>query len=124
MPLAKVVFFDIEGKTLAEGVSDEKYHYVHLLHPEVGDCYELESAATTSRSGRTAWQECYAILATWIPGWVDKVHSVDVSHEGKLYEKVPVKLNTYNSEWLLWWVPLPHVGGKPYTYYSTRISLE
>ena len=123
MPLADVVFLDDRGRPLAKGISDDKYH-VHLLHPEVGDCYALESAATTSRAGRTAWQDCYARLSTWTPEWVEKVHSVSVSDHDKLYEQVPVKLNKYNADWLLWWVPLPHVGGKPTTYYSGRIVIE
>lgn len=124
MPLAKVTFYDYGGNPLAKGINDEQYGYVHLLHPQVGDCHEIEEKATMSAEGRTAWQECFAKLATWIPTWAEKVHTVDVSYQGQQFNKIPVTVKAYNSEWPLWWIPLPHVGGKPYTYYRTTITVD
>lgn len=124
MPLAEVTFYDIAGNQLAKGINDEQYGYIHLLHPEVGDYHEVEQAATTSAGGRTAWQKCFAKLAIWIPTWAEKVHTVDVSYQGQQFNKIPVTVKSYNSEWPLWWIPLPHIGGKPYTYYRTTITLD
>ena len=124
MPLAKVTFHDSEGKILAEGISDDRYHYIHLIHPDVGDCYELENAATTSRAGRRAWQECFAVLSTWTPKWVQQVKSATVTYQNATYRDIPLKVSMYNSDWPLWWVPLPHIGGKPYSYYSAPIAIE
>jgi len=124
MPLAKISFQDESGHFLAAGISDEKSNFVHLLHPDVGDCHEAEKAATTSNKSRTAWQECFDELSTWIPQWVKDVHMAEVIYKGHRIEKIPVAISANNSEWFLWWVPLPHVGGKPYTYYRATISVD
>lgn len=124
MPNAPITFLDQSGEILAHGVSDEYSNYAHLLHPEVGDCQEAAPKTTATSTGRTAWQECFAKLATWIPKWADKVHMVNITYQGQSFNKVPVKVSRYNSEWLLWWVPLPHVGGKPYSDYRTTIIVD
>ncbi|MCU7835441.1 MAG: hypothetical protein KZQ83_09310 [gamma proteobacterium symbiont of Taylorina sp.] len=43
-----------------------------------------------------------------------------------IIKKIPITISEYNSvsEWLLWWVPLPHIGGKPYSYFRASIDLE
>ena len=46
IPGAEVVFLDSEGRVLANGISDENHNYVHLIHPEVGDCHEIEESAS------------------------------------------------------------------------------
>jgi hypothetical protein len=124
MPNAEIAFLDESGDMLARGVSDGNANFVHLLHPDVGDCHEVEKTATVSREGRTAWQECFARQSVWIPTWAKKVHQVDVVYNGSRFEKVPVTVSEYSSEWFLWWVPLPHVGGKPYTYFRTTIVVD
>jgi hypothetical protein len=124
LPDTEVLFLDAAGPPLAEGRSDDQYSYVHLIHPVVGDCHDVESAATTSQEGRTAWQECFAELSTWTSEWADQVRQVDIKSPVCQIEKIPVTVSEYNSEWYLWWVPLPHVGGRPYTYYSLDISLD
>jgi hypothetical protein len=123
MLLAKIDFLDAAGNKLAQGFSDEKYNFVHLLHPQVGDCHEIAQTSGT-KAGRNAWQECFAQMSTWVPQWAEDVKMVDVTYQERLFEKIPVSVSSYNSDWLLWWVPLPHIGGKPYTYYRMRITVE
>jgi hypothetical protein len=124
MPKAEITFRDESGKMLAQGVSDESANFVHLLHPEAGDCHDVEKMAATSSTVRTAWQECFAQQAAWIPTWARHLREVDVQYNGRRFEKIPVTVSEYNSEWFLWWVPLPHVGGKPYTYFRTTITVK
>lgn len=124
MPMAEISFLNGSGQVLAKGISDDKSNFVHLRHPDAGDCHEVEQAATTSNKGRTAWQECFAKLSTWIPQWAEDVRMANVTYQGHRFEKIPVAVSAYNSEWFLWWVPLPHVGGKPYTYYRATIHVD
>lgn len=123
MANAQIRFLNAKGQVLAEGVGDDKANFVHLLHPEVGDCHDVEEAASRSSEGRNAWQKCFARLSTWIPLWAEEVRMVDVTYENRRFNRLPVTVSAYNSEWPLWWIPLPHVGGKPYTYYRTTITV-
>lgn len=124
MPGAEVTLFDGAGRVFAKGVGDEKYNFLHLIHPTVGDCHEIESASTTSRQGRSAWQDCYEQLATWVPEWVGEVRSAQVNCDGCRFDDIVVTLEKSNSHWYLWWVPMRHLGGKPYTYYRGTISVN
>ena len=118
VPKTEVEFLDPEGRVLAHGVSDDQYNYIHLIHLEVGDCHEVERSAAYSTSGRTAWQECFGHMSTWIAEWASKVHQVNLKTDRCMWKNIPVTVSESNSEWFLWWIPLPHVGGNPYTYYS------
>ena len=123
-PKAEITFLDSDGYVLANGVCDEKINFVHLIHPEVGDCYMITKSIPSSTKTRKAWQECYKHLATWIPKWADKVRRVNLKASGCTIPDIPVTVSKYNSGWWLWWVPLPHVFGKPYSYYSMDIAIE
>ncbi|UTW12765.1 hypothetical protein [Marinobacterium rhizophilum] len=120
---AEVVLRDTQGLELARGRMDRRYNFVRLVHPAVGDCQDAEQAAAGSSAGRSAWQACFEAQSRWIPAWAEKVHSISLSTPGCRWPEIPVKVRTYGPDWLLWWVPLPHVGGKPYTYYSLSVSL-
>ena len=124
LPKAEIDFLDSQGRPLASGIGDEQYNYVHLIHPVVGDCHAVEKAAVTSKEARSAWQECFEHLSTWIPDWAGKVRQVNLQSPVCQLENYPVTVSRYNSDWYLWWVPLPHVGGKPYTYYSLNLSID
>lgn len=124
IPKAELIFLDSEGRVLANGISDEQYNYVHLIHPEVGDCHEVEKLASSSKKARESWQECFEQLSTWIPKWASKVRQVDLMAQNCILKNIPVTVSKYNSDWFLWWVPHPHIGGKPYSYYSLIVTIE
>lgn len=124
IPKAEITFLDSEGRVLANGIGDEQYNYVHLIHPEVGDCHEIEKLASTSKEARESWQECFEHLSTWIPQWASKVRQIDLRAQGCIMKNISVTVSKHNSDWLLWWVPHPHIGGKPYSYYSSSITIE
>jgi hypothetical protein len=124
IPGAEVVFLDSEGRVLANGISDENYNFVHLIHPEVGDCHEIEEAARFSAEAREAWQGCFEQLSVWIPQWIGEVRQVDVRNQECAWKGVPVTISEGSSDWHLWWVPHPHIGGKPLSNYSLSITLR
>jgi len=123
MPKTEVLFLDSAGRVLARGISDEKYNYVHLIHPEVGDCHQVEKSAHSSKDAEEAWQNCFEKMSTWIPMWAGQVRQVELKTQ-RCPVKIPVTVSRWNSDWYLWWVPLPHVGGKPYAYYSLSIIVD
>ena len=55
IPKAQIIFMDSEGRVLAHGISDEQYNFVHLIHPEVGDCHEVEKLASSSKKAKASW---------------------------------------------------------------------
>lgn len=120
---AEVFFMDLNANVLARGVRDEKYNHVYLIHPEVGNCNQLSKGPSNNET-RKLWLECFEIRSIWIPTWIKKVRQVQVKHENCLSKKIPIIISEYNSEWLLWWVPLPHVGGIPYSYFRARIVID
>ncbi len=123
VPGADVMLWDATGLELARGRTDTEHNFVRLIHPRVGDCRGAELAAVGSSAGRSAWQACFEAHARWIPDWAAKVRSVSLSTPECRWPAVPVEVRKYSADWLLWWVPLPHVGGKPYTYYSINVSM-
>src|SRR5262249_50968384 len=38
--------------------------------------------------------------------------------------RLPINVSKATDEWWLWWVPLRHVGGKPYTVFSVHIDFD
>lgn len=123
IPKTEISFFDAEGRALANGISDAQFNYVHLIHPEVGDCHAIEKLAPFSKEARKSWQTCFEHLSTWIAKWAGEVRKVDLKTSNCAWRNIPVTVSKYNSEWFLWWVPHPHIGGKPYTYYSLSITV-
>jgi len=124
IPKAERSFMDSEGRVLATGISDEQHNFVHLIHPEVGDCHDIEQSASTSKEARKSWYECFEHLSTWIPTWAREVRQVDIKTQSCLWKNIPVTVTESNPDWYLWWVPHPHTGGKPYSYYSVNITVE
>jgi hypothetical protein len=79
---------------------------------------------STSKEARKSWQECFAHLSTWIPDWAGKVRQISLKSPAGQLENHPVAVSRYNSDWYLWWIPHPHMGGKPYTYYSLNLTID
>lgn len=87
---------------LAHGVGDEHYNYVHLIHPEVGDCHEAEQSAPFSGKGKNAWQVCFEHLSTWIATWAGKVRQVNVNADRCTWSNLPVTASGTSSGWFIW----------------------
>ena len=124
MPGAHVRFLDASGELLAEGINDQRDNYLHLLHPDMGDCHDFERAAAVNGEGRKAWRACYEKLSMWTSTWIRKVRQVTVTVDDCAFPPMPAEAREYFSDWYLWWVPLPHVGGRPYTHYSLGIEVD
>ena len=119
-----IELLDGSGQLLAQGKSDMQYGSVHLQHPAVGSCSETEMQATASSQTRSAWQDCFKAQSTWIITWINEVRSVNINIGQCTLQKIPVSVRSFGDDWWLWWVPLPHVGGKPYSYYQIDLRID
>lgn len=120
---ADVFFMDANDEILAKGIKADKYNHIYLIHPEVGNCHDFSNSPSTKKS-RQLWQDCFQAQSTWIPTWIKNVHQIQIKHKNCFSKKLPITISEYNTEWVLWWVPLPHIGGLPYTYFRVRIVLN
>jgi hypothetical protein len=121
---AKVQFLDSKGKVLANGIPDQQYNFVHLIHPTYGDCHEVEKRAAFSKEARTSWQACFERQSAWIAKWIRDVDKVNVKIGNCLIQNRPITVSRSSSDWYLWWVPHPHIGGKPYSDYSSTMTVN
>ncbi|MDH3859409.1 MAG: hypothetical protein OEV07_15560 [Gammaproteobacteria bacterium] len=123
-PDAKLRFLDSRGRVLAKGVRDKQYNFVHWIHPTHGDCHEVEKMAAFSKEARTSWQECFEHQSAWIAKWIGDVAKVDVEYGDCLIRNRPITISESSSDWFLWWVPHPHIGGKAYSDYSATMVID
>ncbi len=121
---AKIQLLGSEGNVLAEGRSDSRHGVVYLSHPEVGFCVEEQSRVPYSKDNRQEWYDCYEMQSKWIVGWAGDVKYMDLEFDKCLLMKIPVTVSESKGDWTLWWVPHPHIGGKPSTYFSISIQVD
>ncbi|HSW05387.1 hypothetical protein, partial [Aquabacterium sp.] len=56
--------------------------------------------------------------------WAPRVRRADVRVGACEIKALPVRVHSSNTEWWLWWVPLPHVGGKPRQYFEFVVAVD
>ncbi|MCG2578758.1 hypothetical protein LZ012_17305 [Dechloromonas sp. XY25] len=110
---------DAAGSPLAAAHSVEPLGYILPVHPgaEVGDCRQYERSPSE-------YAACYNRHSQWSSTWAPHVQVADLVVGPCQLRAVPVAVYQSNSEWPLWWVPLPHVGGLPSHYYSFSIAID
>ncbi len=121
---AKILLLNSDGDVLAEGKSDSRHGVVYLSHPEVGFCIEEESQAPFFKEDRQKWYDCYEKQSKWFVEWVRSVKYMDLEFNKCLLKKIPVSISESKDDWWLWWIPHPHIGGKPITYFNINIQVD
>jgi len=118
-----LTLLDRSDHTLAKAQSDARYGTIVLTSPPQYDCHEIESRALVSTEARQLWAECFARQSRWVPTWIRNVRAAALESKDCRIERVPITVHEYPDTWWLWWVPLRHIGGKPYTSFSIRIEI-
>ena len=119
-----LTFLDSNGQTLARAKSDDKYGVVRLIHPVVGDCVSEEQGASSAPDGPRSWQACFEQQSTWLMSWVRRARYAIVKLESCAARRIPISIRESGDDWWLWWVPLPHIGGMPYRYFSLLLNVD
>jgi len=118
---ADIAFMDAMGVVLAKGKIREPYG---LLSFSDHDCSRYEQAASSNADARQSWQRCFEAQSRWLTTWVGRVRYASVTMNECRIEKLPALPKEYGDSWWIWWVPLPHIGGKPYTYFSLTLGVD
>lgn len=116
-------FFDERGEALAAARLDGIGELFHDNAP-AGDCNALARLAHRSRADAGRWRRCSRELSRWVSGWAPLAHTVELRMDDCAPVMVVVRFHTVMDEWWLWWVPLPHVGGRPSTSYQLDLVVD
>jgi hypothetical protein len=117
----QLLFRDGNDRVLAEAAGSEPAGAIFVSSPAEYACHDEEQRAVTSDESRQGWAKCFERQSTWLPSWVRQVKSTDVLMSSCTIQRMPVSLSEHPDTWWLWWVPLRHIGGKPYTSFSFTI---
>lgn len=124
MRAAGVVFKDAAGAVLARGRVEAPLGVFSIDHPTVGDCRAEEREAFRSPAGMSAWQRCFETQSRWLTTWVPRIRSAEVNLGNCRIDRTPVSLQKFGDDWWLWWVPVAHVGGPPYTSFQASLWID
>lgn len=117
---------DRAGGVLAMAQSVEPQGYILAVHPDasIGNCERRGDPGAAVQTSQADYAACYRRYSAWSANWAPRVHSADVVVGACSLRGVPVEVRRSNSEWLLWWVPLPHVGGVPRQYFAFSVAID
>jgi hypothetical protein len=119
-----LALFDSSGRLLARAAGAAPEGAVFLTWPTEYACHGAERDAAVSPAAREEWERCFARLSQWVPTWIGSLNYVELRSGSCTIERIPVAATEYRDNWWLWWLPLVHVGGKPYTSYSISIQVD
>jgi hypothetical protein len=60
----------------------------------------------------------------WLAEWVDKLRFISVVLGDCRIERVPVQITARRDNLAIWWIPLPQIGGSPYTHYRAQLEVD
>ena len=120
----ELLLLDAAGKPLAEGRTDDKFGVTHLKHPGLGYCSEKEQRAAYSKQSRQDWQDCFKAQSQWLMEWIEAFRFLSISIADCQLDRIPVSVRKSHNDWWLWWVPHPHIGGKPHTGYGVSLIID
>lgn len=110
---------DASNSPLAVAHSVEPLGYILAIHPDagIGDCRQYEHSPSE-------YAKCYGNYSQWSSIWAPSVRVADVVVGSCQIPSVPVAIHQSDSDWLLWWVPYPHIGGLPLRHFSFSVAID
>jgi hypothetical protein len=119
-----VTFLDTGGRALAEARTIPPYGTIFVTAPPEYACYEIEQRAPFDEEARKQWTECFERQSRWLPTWIRSAAAVNLQSGSCRVQRLPISVAEYPDTWYLWWVPLRHVGGRPYTSFGVNIRVD
>lgn len=113
---AQLTFLDADSRPLARGKTDGKWGVVLVRHPSAGYCDSELSPAD--------YRACFWAQSEWLTTWLNDLRYVSLAIGSCRIERVPLDLKVSRDSLLTWWIPLPHVGGVPFTRYTAQLELD
>ena len=121
---AEIALRDAARAVIAEGYVEPPWAFIRWRYPGHAECERTESAAMQTSDGYARWRQCIATFRRWYREAGDAARFFDVRWGACSVASVPLQMRINRDGWMVWWVPLPHVGGTPYTTYSAYIMLD
>jgi hypothetical protein len=113
---AQLLFLDESGKVLARGKTDGKHGVVWVSHPKAGYCGpDLPQAD---------YAPCFRAHSEWLPSWVPQARAISIVTPRYRIERAPIRFSASRDSAWTWWIPLPHVGGTPYTNFNAFLQID
>ncbi len=119
---ADISLRDDAGREVAGLVTDGEYGAAYLLRPAGTVCLRVENGDLRGDYGR-AWMSCVKNQRKWLARELPKVTRVVVTRAGCKAESVTT-FHVSDDMAYVWWIPLPHVGGRPVKYVSLWLELD
>jgi hypothetical protein len=113
---AQLEFLDDAGKVLARGKTDDKVGVVWVEHPTAGYC--------GPNLAQAAYTKCFDAHSEWLLTWVPRAHRINLFAGSCRIERAPVYFSASRDSVWSWWVPLPHIGGMPYTNFNASLQID
>lgn len=113
---AQLTFLDSASRPLARGKTDGKWGVVMVSHPSAGYC--------SSDLAPDDYRACFWAQSEWLTTWLNDLRYVSLAIGSCRIERVPLDMNVTHDSLLTWWIPLPHVGGVPFTSYSAQLEVD
>lgn len=114
---ARVRLVDAAGRVRAEAQLEPPHGQPRWLGPD-GEAVDCRPDMP-----RDAWPACFDAQSRWMARWAGEAANADLVVGGCRIERAPIERRT-SSDWLLWWVPLPHVGGRPLGYHALDVHVD
>jgi hypothetical protein len=115
-----ISLLDDAGTELARLVTDERHGVGFIASPK-------EYICDSPRGPSMPHQERLACLrkqARWVMTWARKARYARLGLGACSFSALPVAVGEYTESWLIWWVPLPHVFGRPYTLFNISLDVD
>jgi hypothetical protein len=120
----EIALLDAGGAALATVATPPRYGAFVITAPAPYACHSVERQAPFSTQAFSEWQRCFEGQSRWLVTWIRKIRQADINVGDCRLRRVPVAVSEHADTWWLWWVPLPHIGGKPYTSFSIHLRLD
>lgn len=116
VPNAQLTFLDATSRPLARGKTDDRFGIVMIAHPTAGYC--------SSDLEPNAYRACFWTHSEWLTTWIKELRYVSLAIGKCRIERLPLDLKVSPDSLLTWWIPLPHVGGVPFSRYSAQLEVD
>lgn len=119
-----ITFKGQDGNDVATGEIAPETARVYLIHPGHQHCTALFKKSLLSKEEKALWHDCFREYSLWIPTWISHVSTIAIESGSCLQSNIPFVVHEHTNSWWFWWVPMRHIGGKPYTYYFSEININ
>lgn len=123
IPEAELWFLDSANHVLAQAKADNSSGVISISQPASYACQEFEHLPFSPKTTEQ-WRLCFKKQSRWLMTWIKQVKSAHLKSNTCWLPEIPISVSSHTDSWWFWWVPLRHIGGKPYSHFSITIMIN